>query len=67
MDPNLAFGFWVRQLDSLHCEGSARVEICLCRLEGNLGQTEKGVLALFIVGVQLTLVFMYKFYFFDLL
>ena len=31
---------------------------------GSLGQGEKGVLAVFILGVQLLLVLMYKFYFF---
>lgn len=35
-------------------------------LNSNLGQKEKGVLSIFIIGVQLILVFMYKFYFFDL-
>ncbi len=31
-----------------------------------MGQKEKGVLTVFIVGVQIVLVLMYKFYFFDL-
>lgn len=35
-------------------------------LSKELGQKEKGVISIFIIGVQLILVFMYKFYFFDL-
>lgn len=35
-------------------------------LGDELGQKEKGILSLFIVGVQLLMVAMYKFYFFNL-
>lgn len=35
-------------------------------MSGEINKGNKGVLTVFIVGVQLLLVFMYKFYFFDL-
>lgn len=59
----------LRGVYSVYClphQGYTQVALPLCSLGSNLGQKEKGVLTVFIVGVQILLVFMYKFYFFDL-
>lgn len=47
-------------------QGNSQVRLESFSLGNSLGQKEKGVLTVFIVGVQIVLVLMYKFYFFDL-
>lgn len=54
-------------VDSVFSAGHPEVRKGIYSLDSSLGQKERGVITVFIVGVQIILVFMYKFYFFDLL
>ena len=65
-DPDNSAGFGLLLFYSFPDSGGAEVGVGRPSLNSELGSKEKGVVSIFIIGVQLILVFMYKFYFFDL-